>query len=419
MNGFIHQLFIQKWRLYGRPLFIARRLLDLVLLVMLLALSFALKSHPEVTGTHTAVVCCMLVTMVVIVTQELGTMVLFAMNEQGEARAGRHTFPHHLLTPCPLHVLVSPPPPSGTSEERLSVLSLCKLTAPWARIHGLPMLMAGHLFTLASCCMLLALDFPASDEPFLAANASDGNASDGNASVAAVRRLLKGGGSDSGGSDAEGEFILVDEGAWFVLWLSLAAAQLLLMTHFITFASTPFESLHILLLSVGKIFVGDISIFVVLYSWVIATGFSVLFTLYPRSGEHTLALLPFNHMGPAFVALVELALVGEPVQIETDFVLSDVWQAMPPLQLISIACIAVSYILFILLSIVLLLNLLIALLTHTFDAVLKESTLQSRLSYARLLIHLELVATALGMRTRVGEKCKDGRYAHRPSFNLV
>lgn len=91
---------------------------------------------------------------------------------------------------------------------------------------------------------------------------------------------------------------------------------------------------------------------------------------------------------------------------------ADLFARLSPLQLFALACFSACYILFILLSVVLLLNLLIALLTHTFDEVLDNSTLEARLHFSRYLIKLELLAEPLGMRTRVGERALDGRYLY-------
>jgi len=51
---------------------------------------------------------------------------------------------------------------------------------------------------------------------------------------------------------------------------------------------------------------------------------------------------------------------------------------------------------------ILMINLLIAMLTNTFDKVREEATLQSRLSFATNVMKLELLADALGWDTRVG-----------------
>ena len=62
----------------------------------------------------------------------------------------------------------------------------------------------------------------------------------------------------------------------------------------------------------------------------------------------------------------------------------------------------VVYIFFIILSLILLLNLLIAMLSFTFETVREESTLQCRTSFAQRLMRLELLAQSFNMKINVG-----------------
>ena len=66
------------------------------------------------------------------------------------------------------------------------------------------------------------------------------------------------------------------------------------------------------------------------------------------------------------------------------------------------------YLFFTILSLVLLLNLLIAMLSFTFETVRSESTLQCRTTFAQCLMRLELQATSLRMAVNVGEKKMQG-----------
>ena len=56
---------------------------------------------------------------------------------------------------------------------------------------------------------------------------------------------------------------------------------------------------------------------------------------------------------------------------------------------------------------ILMINLLIAMLTNTYEMVRAESDLRARLSFATGIMKLELIADALGMRTHVGQTHKD------------
>jgi len=71
------------------------------------------------------------------------------------------------------------------------------------------------------------------------------------------------------------------------------------------------------------------------------------------------------------------------------------------------------YYLFLVVSCILMLNLLIAMLSHTFEEVKSEATRESRLSFATEVMKLELFARSLRMTTRVGEHTDAGSYVYR------
>merc|ERR1739848_175513 len=70
-------------------------------------------------------------------------------------------------------------------------------------------------------------------------------------------------------------------------------------------------------------------------------------------------------------------------------------------------CFGFFYILYIIVSLILLLNLLVAMLSNTFEMVRQDSTLKCRTSFAQLLLKYEMVANSLGMATHAGEKVGD------------
>lgn len=117
-----------------------------------------------------------------------------------------------------------------------------------------------------------------------------------------------------------------------------------------------------------------------------------------------------NGLITAVVAVVELSLIAEPIRINENFLkTAEPWKAMATGQLINLVAFMLLTGLYIVVSIVLLLNLLIALLSYTFESVRETSMLTSRLIFARNIMRLELIAGHFGMRTRCGEKQRDGR----------
>ena len=225
--------------------------------------------------------------------------------------------------------------------------------------------------------------------------------------------------NSAGGDDAEcggtSFYELTDEGLeWNAMWLLLAGGELLLFAHFATTAFLASPKIHLLVVSISKILYDDISVFVIVYLWTCTTFLSVLYTLYPRSGEGSLALFEeMNNFVTAAAAVFELSLIGEPIAMDSDFLATPAtWQTMSSPQNANLTLWLLLYVLFILLSIILLLNLLIALLTYTFDGVREVSLLTSRLIFAQKIIRLELVAESLCMHTRCGERTLDGRYTY-------
>jgi len=67
----------------------------------------------------------------------------------------------------------------------------------------------------------------------------------------------------------------------------------------------------------------------------------------------------------------------------------------------------ILYVTYIVVSVILLLNLLIAMMSATFEEVSKVSTLKCRTGYARCVIRYELIAASFGMDVSVGEKDND------------
>ena len=60
----------------------------------------------------------------------------------------------------------------------------------------------------------------------------------------------------------------------------------------------------------------DVTVFMIAYWWVLSIFFVALYTIYPRSGEHTFPMAEsFNNVVPGIKAVVELSFIGEAVRI--------------------------------------------------------------------------------------------------------
>lgn len=87
MLGFVHSLFVQKWKLFGARLHYVRLFLDVALLLMVIFLAFWLKETPAEQAKMVPLAVVMLVIMAILVEEEVRTTYLWWQNNQGEGDA--------------------------------------------------------------------------------------------------------------------------------------------------------------------------------------------------------------------------------------------------------------------------------------------------------------------------------------------
>ena len=150
-------------------------------------------------------------------------------------------------------------------------------------------------------------------------------------------------------------------------------------------------------------------VFFIIFGFYILDFYMTLYILYPRSGAvYMPQVLPFNKMYNGIRSLFELAFTGSPsvIDLDTDFT------QLNRMQMIDFCLWLFVYLIYIILALILLLNLLIAMLTFTFDAVREESTLQCRTSFAQRMMRLELLADSFSMQVNVGENKGEGNFTY-------
>lgn len=376
MNGFIYRLYLQKWKLFGRKLYLLRRSLDVLMLVLLVVFSLALKGTRERQYQHYVLAGLMLTLMAVIVEEEIRNAYLFARNQQGE------------------------------NDVRISKRETFKLAWQFCKLHAVHVQLFGLLFVLFACLAFLLAppSWFGPPSPFVFSEETLTNEwveSILNGTQTSRRVLRAAGGGDESGSTVQ-DIIIWSEGFWNVMWMSLTTAQLSLMMHFAYVVFQPFESLNILLLSVISMLKNDVILFMIVWLWVILAFTIALFTLYPRSGVNDFPLAEsFNDIVTAMQAVFELGFIGESVRLSIEPLKG---YQMDAGMWVSCFYWVFLYLFLIVMTLILLINLLIAMLTHTYDAVRDESLLLSRLSFAQCLLKLELVADSFNMRTHVGKK---------------
>ena len=201
-----------------------------------------------------------------------------------------------------------------------------------------------------------------------------------------------------------------------LMWLLLALGFLLKFYAFLEKTVMPFTRLYVLVLSIRQVLSGDLLIFMSLFVIFIGTFVTTLITIYP---DHKMrGELPqaeeFMHPFAAVHAILMAGFTGEPLDfnLHPDFLAPlGAWQKL------NLCVFFLVYVLYIFLSLILLLNLLIALLGSTFQKTQNDSVLHGRMAFARNVLRLERIAEVWGIVTHAGDpdgEDPDGepRYVH-------
>ena len=390
MQGFIHDLFVQKWHRYGKWIHYFKIFLHVVYTGSLANIAFGLKAHPEQMRHDVFWPCFVIAMLVLLLEEELRTFYLW-WNNEGASRPFRKKL--------------------------------------WAGVNWLSSFQV-DLQLVGYACATLAVALLVLDSHELTHGDGDGDGDgDGEEGLGGEGRLLRklahsglahGGGEAAwGGEDSEEAQLelvraseLNDYGhdgnhALVLLLLALGlSSNVLWLTYNIL---TPFEKLGVFMLTVNRMLRNDIVIFMVLFMLFIGNFYCLLYVVYPRAGD---SLLPeaaqFNGWADALQAMATLAFLGEPIDLELS---KEQLSLLSGWQQVDMAVFLLFYVVYILMSIILLLNLLIALLGNTFMTTYNAASLEWRLMFARYLLRLELIARPLHIwDLRVGEKQSDSKY---------
>lgn len=390
MNGFIFQLFSKKWTLFGRRLHCIQLALVIALLVSEVTQTFALKSYPTLLDSRAihAQSILHLILIVVDILDNVYTTILFDRNDRG-----------------------------ASGETRLSNYKRLRNAYQFSAQHGLPQVLLAHTFAIAGCVMILSKSLVPFDEikgtnqwyrQDLYAPAPPPLNPLG--SIANGHRLLKGGGGGLSMSAAlYRTWELYDEELWAFLWLIQATTLLLMSVHAMSISFLPSKQLSVLNNTIQRMIVDDIAPFMGVWLGMLASFYIALFVLYPRSGFATLPHVEsFNTWYTALFALIDLSFIGEKVEFDLLWNEGAFNGHLSGYQYADILVWILLYYLFMLVSLVLLINLLIAMMSETFGKVVANAELQSRRSLAAHLVKLELLARARNYKTHVGEESSPG-----------
>jgi hypothetical protein len=229
--------------------------------------------------------------------------------------------------------------------------------------------------------------------------------------LAGVGRRLKAGGGpmdivdsevDESENDPYGDGVEEFPG---VLWFTLSFSIFFTMVYVANKLFSPFDALNVFMLSVSKVFKNDLKIFIILFGYFLLTFYFLLFVLFPRTSGKLPMMDQMNTFHQAVEMLLQLALLGAGGTFDLSL---ELFEPLSTTQYVDFVIFYVAYYFYVLLALILLLNLLIAMLSFTFEETRSESTLQCRTAFSKFVLQLELQATALGWDARVGETVADG-----------
>jgi hypothetical protein len=366
MQGSIHKLYEEKWYRYGAPIHYIKLVMHLMYLGQLAWMAFSLKSNPMETTNSKTNPALLLGFLVIIVIDEVNVWRLWWENA-GETNSISMKFYDAYM---------------------------------WASSFQIDLRMFGYMCTMGACVLILQSPVWTDDPP------DEGETE---------RRLLKSRGGDGGGGGGGGDGLISTSGnfggsAYHELTMLLTAIGLFTKGFWLQYnILTPFQRLGVFMLSVSRMLRQDILTFMILFAFFIANFYCLLYITYPREGEESLPFAQqFNDPWVALQAVISLAFLGDSMSL---ILQPEDLAALTSWQRLNIVVFIVVYVFYILMSIILLLNLLIAMLGNTFTAVYDQSTLEWRLMFARYVLRLELSARSLAIwELRVGTPTLAGKF---------
>ncbi len=396
LGGFLYKLFLQKWKLYGRVLHYPRLCVDVAVLVMLIIFAFLRKEHPydaQTTSVLRWLFGIMGCVMVFNLLFEIHINYLYWQRISASFNDGLN----------------------GAEPDRLFRLStLLPNLLQFMLSNKTHFFCLSYLATFVGCALALSYveDDPVSRYDHVYDNATD----------VVVHRLLRGAGGGGGSATTSSRVIMVPVGYSLlgevpgdesnltaIMWLCLAVAILTIFPYLADGLFVPYEGFNILMISVGRILQHDLRVFMVVFCFFVLEFGLSLYILYPRAGTIFMAQVDqFNTWQGAIKSMVELAVTGSPADID----LAANWSELSHGQILNFALFLILYVFYGVLALILLLNLLVAMLSSTYDQVRDESTLQSRTAFAQLMMRHELVSSAWGLSAHVGEHKGNGKYAY-------
>ena len=198
-----------------------------------------------------------------------------------------------------------------------------------------------------------------------------------------------------------------------LMWLFIGVGFLLKFYAFFDQLVQPYMSLSVFMISITRVLSGDLMIFMSIFLCMILAFAFTMITVFPKHPDA--GPLPqvadFSHWTTAVHAVIIAGFTGEPLELELK---PEYLEPLGTWQLMNFFVFVSMYVTYIFLSMILLLNLLIALLGSTFSKTQESAALEGRMAYARMVLRLELLAEFFGLDTFAGQYDSIGdQYVHQ------
>eukprot|EP00322_Chrysochromulina_rotalis_P000732 CAMPEP_0115884524 /NCGR_PEP_ID=MMETSP0287-20121206/30166_1 /TAXON_ID=412157 /ORGANISM="Chrysochromulina rotalis, Strain UIO044" /LENGTH=897 /DNA_ID=CAMNT_0003340839 /DNA_START=17 /DNA_END=2710 /DNA_ORIENTATION=+ len=370
MEGFIHEIFMEKWNHFGKHMWFVHRSLDVAYLCPLVANALWLKEDPEHALAARWLPALTLLMMMPSLEEDLRSGYLWLRCGEGRSK--------FLLTYCSAHGITLKLLGMGSTAIGCFALMLgyCPANISDFQVRYHDQDVPGH-WSAAALDASRAYVFPPPPSPMPPPPMMPN----------APRR------PPAAAPSPEIEGLLTDSDAPtdnFPSWVFLATGLVIQMQYFFTNLTMPSQEVGILFIMISRMLGGDVMKFLKVFVIILINYGFAMYIAYPHTGDiFQPGLSPaFNSLSSALQALVEMAVLGE--NIALNFA-SFSFNTMGPAQQIESVGYVVLLYMYIIMALILLLNLLIAMMGDTYAVVLGDAVRAWRVGNAQMILRLEIL----------------------------
>jgi hypothetical protein len=204
---------------------------------------------------------------------------------------------------------------------------------------------------------------------------------------------------------------------YFPSWAFLALGLVVQMQYFFANLTMPSQDLGILFIMIGRMLGGDVTKFLKVFIIILINYGFAMYIAYPHTGDVFRSNFSpdMNSIPSALQALIQMAVLGENIPI--DFSPYNFAPMNTAQKLESAGYVMLLY-MYIIMSLILLLNLLIAMMGDTYATVLDQAVREWRVGMAQLVLRLEILARPF-TDVRSGEQYGDEYFKLNRTFDEI